>query len=192
MKANQKRLEKKITAQARSGYKAQAPKSYNGKANFDKFEHFIFTFDNWCLDTKLSGRMRVRNVSRFLDDKASVWYMSNIAPNINSYDMTRVYQGLFNYCFPLDFKESLCRKYMQKRQNDQSVQDYFAEGDLMHRRLKVTDEQHVQRMWDGAARYIKVEWVIKGILPENTTIEELRTTALDIERAPKIRKSVEQ
>ncbi|KAF8597140.1 hypothetical protein BDV93DRAFT_513603 [Ceratobasidium sp. AG-I] len=168
MKANQRRLEKKITAQARSGYKAQAPKSYNGEANFDKFEHFIFTFDNWCLDTKLSGRMRVHDVSRFLDDKASVWYMSNVAPNINSYDMTR------------------------KRQNDQNVQDYFAEGDLMRRRLKVTDEQHVQRMWDGAARYIKAEWAIKGILPENTTIEELCTTALDIERARKIRKSVEQ
>jgi hypothetical protein len=34
--------------------------------------------------------------------------------------------------------------------------------------------------------------VIKGILPENTTIEELRETALDIERAQHIVDSIDQ
>ncbi|KAG9074015.1 hypothetical protein FRC06_010993, partial [Ceratobasidium sp. 370] len=192
MRKKQKKLEKKLAVQARSGYKAQAPKSYNGEADFDKFELFVFNYDNWCLDTQLSVRKRVRNVSRFLDGKASVWYMSNVAPNINTYDMKGIYQGIFDYCFPPDFRENLRRKYMRKQQGDQSVQDYFAELELMRRRLKITEGQHVHRAYDGAAWYIKGEWAIKGILPEDTTIEELRTTALDIERAHKIRKSVEQ
>ncbi|KAG8680561.1 hypothetical protein FRC08_016205 [Ceratobasidium sp. 394] len=106
--------------------------------------------------------------------------------------MKRIYQGIFDYCFPPDFKENLRRKYMRKQQGDQSVQDYFAELELMKRRLKITDTQHVHRAYDGAARYIKGEWAIKGILPEDTTIDELRTTALNIERAHKIRKSIEQ
>ncbi|KAG8693769.1 hypothetical protein FRC08_008909 [Ceratobasidium sp. 394] len=192
MRSKQKKLEKKLVAQARSGYKAQAPKSYNGEPDFDKFELFVFNYDNWCLDTKLSTRKCVRNVSRFLEGKPSIWYMSNVAPNINTYDMKRIYQGIFDYCFPPDFKENLRRKYMRKQQGDQSVQDYFAELELMRRRLKITETQHVHRAYDSAARYIKGEWVIKGILPEDTTIDELCTTALDIERAHKIRKSIEQ
>ncbi|KAG8792113.1 hypothetical protein FRC12_007165 [Ceratobasidium sp. 428] len=191
MQKKQRQLERKLLTQARSGFKAQTPKSFNGEADFDKFELFVFNYDNWCQDTKLSTPKRVRNISRFLEGKASTWYMSNVAPNLNSYDMKSVYQGIFDYCFPPDFKENLRRKYMRKLQGDQSVQDYFAELDLMRRRLKVSDSQHVHRAYDGSARYIKGEWAIMGILPEDTTIDELRTTAIDLERAHKIRKSIE-
>ncbi|KAG8740312.1 hypothetical protein FRC10_004494 [Ceratobasidium sp. 414] len=192
MREKQKKLEKRLTAQARSGYKAQAPKSYNGDADFDKFELFVFNYDNWCIDTQLSTHKHVRNVSRFLDGKASVWYMSNVALNINTYDMKQIYQGIFDYCFPPDFKENLRCKYMRKQQGDQSIQDYFAKLELMRHRLKITENQHAHRAYDGAARYIKGEWAIKGILPEDTTIEELLTTAIDIERAHKIRKLIKQ
>ncbi|KAG8770317.1 hypothetical protein FRC12_004360 [Ceratobasidium sp. 428] len=100
---------------------------------------------------------------------------------------------MYEYCFPADFKESMRKKYQSKEQGDLSVQDYFAELAMLRRRLKeVNDATHVQRAWDGAATYIRAEWAIKGILPENTTIEELRETALDIERAHKIQKSIER
>ncbi|KAG8727468.1 hypothetical protein FRC10_006077, partial [Ceratobasidium sp. 414] len=192
MREKQKKLEKRLTAQAHLGYKAQAPKSYNSNTNFDKFKLFVFNYDNWCIDTQLSTCKRVRNVSRFLDGKASVWYMSNVALNINTYNMKQIYQGIFDYCFLPDFKENLRHKYMRKQQGDQSVQDYFAELELMRCRLKITENQHVHRAYDGAARYLKGEWAIKGILPEDTTIEELRTTAIDIEWAHKIHKSIKQ
>ncbi|KAG9124852.1 DEIH-box ATPase [Ceratobasidium sp. 392] len=63
---------------------------------------------------------------------------------------------------------------------------------LIHLVVIITDKQHVHRVYDGTAKYIKGEWAIKGILPKDTNIEELRITALDIERAHKIRKSIEQ
>ncbi|KAG8720191.1 hypothetical protein FRC08_000927 [Ceratobasidium sp. 394] len=59
MKSKQKQLEKKLVAQAQSRYKAQAPKTYNGDVDFDKFELFVFNYDNWCKDTKLSSHMCV-------------------------------------------------------------------------------------------------------------------------------------
>ncbi|KAG8682030.1 hypothetical protein FRC09_017064, partial [Ceratobasidium sp. 395] len=84
------------------------------------------------------------------------------------------------------------KKYLKKYQGDSSVQDYFAELAQLRRRLnEVTDAQHVQRAWDGVANYIRAEWAIKGMLPQNTTIEEMRETAPDIERAHKIRQSIE-
>ncbi|KAG9127137.1 hypothetical protein FRC07_000510 [Ceratobasidium sp. 392] len=148
----------------------------------DKFEHFVFNYDNWVVEMGLNRKKAVLNVGQFLEGKAMRWYMTHVANTLRHtrWDMTRIYQ------------ETMRKKYQSKNQGEPSVQDYFAELSLMHRRLKeVSNAQHVQRAWDGAARYIRAEWAIKGILPENTTIEELRETALDIERAHKIRKSIE-
>jgi hypothetical protein len=119
--------------------------------------------------------------------------MANIAPHLNDHDdLSVIYQGIYKYCFPPDFKEKLRLKYLRKSQGDLCVQDYFAELAQLWRRLsEVTDAQHVQWAWDGAAKYIKVKWAIKGILPENTTIEELRETTLDIERAQHIVDSID-
>jgi hypothetical protein len=120
--------------------------------------------------------------------------MANIAPCLNDHDdLSVIYQGIYEYFFPPDFKEKMRLKYLRKSQSDMCVQDYFAELAQLCRRLsEVTDAQHVQRAWDGAAKYIKVKWAIKGILPENTTIEELRKTALDIECAQHIVDSIDQ
>ncbi|KAG8789161.1 hypothetical protein FRC12_013826 [Ceratobasidium sp. 428] len=180
MNKKQRALECKLLTQARSGFKAQALKSYNGKPDFNKFELFVYNFDDYCSDTKLSTQ-----------GKVTTWYMSNVAPNINSYDMIAIYQGIFDCCFPLDFKENMHRKYMKKYQGETSVQDYFAELELMHQRLKILDTQHVHGAYDVANKYIKGEWAIMGILPDDTNIDELRTTALDVDRAHKICKSIE-
>ncbi|QRW23054.1 Zinc finger, CCHC-type [Rhizoctonia solani] len=83
--------------------------------------------------------------------------------------------------------------YNEKKQGDLGVQDYFAKLACLQRRLReVTDHQHVLRVWDSAAQYIKVGWALKGMRPEATTCKTLRETALDIERAHKYKRSIEK
>ncbi|KAG8687330.1 hypothetical protein FRC09_013563, partial [Ceratobasidium sp. 395] len=194
LRQENERLKERNKKQAKSGYKAQAPKTFSGEGtpNIDKFEHFVFDYDNWIIEVRLDEESSIRNISRFLDGKASTWYMLNVAPAIEDWTLSQVYQGIYEYCFPADFKEIMRKKYLKKSQGESSVQDYFAELAQLRRRLnEVTDAQHVQRAWDGVANYIRAEWAIKGMLPQNTTIEEMRETALDIERAHKIRQSIE-
>jgi hypothetical protein len=51
LKRQNKQLEQRITTQARSGYKAQAPKAFNGSnPDFDKFEQFVFNYDSCARD----------------------------------------------------------------------------------------------------------------------------------------------
>ncbi|CEL62322.1 hypothetical protein RSOLAG1IB_12547 [Rhizoctonia solani AG-1 IB] len=193
LKRQNERLEKKIVTQARSGYKAQTPKAYKGEANIDKYDMFIFNYKLYLSDTKLSDRKAVLTVSRFLEDKAATWYMMNVAPDPESYTMEAIYVGLYEYCFPPDFKEEVRRQYNQKRQGDSSVQDYFAELARLRRRLRdIDDRQHVLRAWEGAAQYIKVEWALKYMQPETTDIETLREAALAAERAHKIKRKIEK
>ncbi|KAF8752463.1 hypothetical protein RHS01_07674 [Rhizoctonia solani] len=193
LKKQNKKLERKVVTQARSGYKAQSPKTYKGEADIDKLDMFIFSYDLYVSDTRLSDSKAVLTVSRFLDDKAASWYMLNVAPDPGSYSMESIYVGLYDYCFPPDFKDDMRKLYNEKKQGDSGVQDYFAELARLRRRLReVTDHQHVLRVWDGAAQYIKVGWALKGMRPEATTCETLRETALDIERAHKYKRSIEK
>jgi hypothetical protein len=107
--------------------------------------------------------------------------------------MSKLYQELFEYCFPPYFKEDLRKKYNEKKQNGSPVQDYFSELALLRRRLKeITEAQHAQRAWDGADKYIKYEWALKGMRPDESTIEELKSAALDIERAAGLKRAIER
>ncbi|KAF8666296.1 hypothetical protein RHS04_09692 [Rhizoctonia solani] len=193
LKKQNKQLEKKIVTQARSGYKAQTPKAYKGKANIDKYNMFIFNYKLYLSDTKLSNRKAVLTVSQFLEDKAATWYMMNVAPDPEAYTMETIYVGLYKYCFPPDFKEEVRRQYNQKRQGDLSVQDYFAKLARLCCRLRdIDNRQHVLRIWEGAAQYIKVEWALKYMQPETTDIDTLQEAALAAERAHKIKRKIER
>ncbi|KEP45450.1 hypothetical protein V565_272390 [Rhizoctonia solani 123E] len=193
LKKQKKKLERKVTTQARSGYKAQAPKPYKGEADIDKYDVFIFNYKLFVGDTKLSDSKAVLTMSRFLEEKAAAYFMLNVAPRPEEFTMQSVFVGLYEYCFPPDFKDEMRRKYNQKRQGESSVQDYFAELARLRMRLReIDDRQHVLRAWDGAAQYIKVGWALKGISAETANIETLREIALDIERAHKIKRSIEK
>jgi hypothetical protein len=75
-----KELECKVITQACSGYKAQPPELYKGEKNYDKFEQFVYDYDNWCIDTYQKESSSMRLVSWFLRDKAAQWYMASVAP----------------------------------------------------------------------------------------------------------------
>ncbi|KAG8770316.1 hypothetical protein FRC12_004359 [Ceratobasidium sp. 428] len=95
IKRENRKLKEKVQKQAKSGYKAQAPKVYDGEKphDMDKFEHFVFNYDNWVLEIGLNKQQAVSNVSRFLDGKAMKWYMANVAPDIhkNTWNMKKIY-----------------------------------------------------------------------------------------------------
>jgi L-lactate utilization protein LutC len=111
-----KELEQKVITQAHSGYKAQLLESYKSEKNYNKFEQFIYDYNNWCIDTHQKESSSVRLVSQFLKDKAAQWYMANVAPRQGAYTMSKLYQELFDYCFPPYFKEDLHKKYNEKKQ----------------------------------------------------------------------------
>ncbi|EUC65634.1 hypothetical protein RSOL_449010, partial [Rhizoctonia solani AG-3 Rhs1AP] len=99
-----KKLEKKLATQAWSGYKAQTPKPYKGEADIDKYDVFIFNYKLFVDDTKLSNSKAVLTMSRFLEDKAATYFMLNVAPRPEQHTMQSVFVGLYEYCFPPDFK----------------------------------------------------------------------------------------
>ncbi|QRV82348.1 Transposon Ty3-G Gag-Pol polyprotein [Ceratobasidium sp. AG-Ba] len=184
-----KELQSKILAQARSGFKSEKPDSYDGTDDFTAFELSAFNYDNWVLDTKQSEAEAVRHFSKVLKGKASAWYMAHVATNQRRYTMKKIYQELFDYCFPPDFIEKLRKQYERLRQNDLSVQDYFAKSDQLRKRLHGNDdEQHIIRLFDGIHPEIRAHLRIMRVEPGEVTLEDLKSKAIAIERALKINK----
>ncbi|QRV92218.1 Transposon Ty3-G Gag-Pol polyprotein [Ceratobasidium sp. AG-Ba] len=184
-----KELQKKILAQARSGFKSEKPEPYDGSDDFTAFELLAFNYDNWVLDTKQTEAEAVQHFSKVLKGKASAWYMADIATNQRRYTMKKIYQELFDYCFPPDFIEKLRKDYERLRQNDLLVQDYFAKSDQLRKRLRgIDDESHIIRLYDGIHPDIKAHLRIMQVEPEDVTLEDLKSKAIAIERALKINK----
>ncbi|QRV80827.1 Transposon Ty3-G Gag-Pol polyprotein [Ceratobasidium sp. AG-Ba] len=103
--------------------------------------------------------------------------------------MKKIYQELFDYCFPPDFIEKLRKQYERLRQNDLSVQDYFAKSDQLRKRLHGNDdEQHIIRLFDGIHPEIRAHLRIMQVEPGEVTLEDLKSKAIAIERALKINK----
>lgn len=121
------------------------------------FPDASYVYDNWVKDVHFSDKEAVGHVGRYLTGKAATWYMTHCAVDRRSFTMCRVYNQLFEHCFPPGFKEELRRKYNKKRQGKFSVQDHFAEYSVLRRRLpEIKERQHIQWVWEGSELYIRM------------------------------------
>ncbi|EUC67730.1 retrotransposon gag protein, partial [Rhizoctonia solani AG-3 Rhs1AP] len=186
-----KKLRQKIKHQSRSGWKAKQPTAYSGTANFDVFEQWVFEVDLWTHDTGFKGLEAVRHVSGFLSGKAASWYMNEVATNLKAYKrMWKLYQELFEHCFPFNYKQTLRERFQKAVQGNRSVKDYMRELRLYEKRLGDLAEREVrQRFWDGAHLYIRLKWTENGLNPEDSVLDKMIKTALRYERAEQMRVS---
>ncbi|KAG8751000.1 hypothetical protein FRC11_009815, partial [Ceratobasidium sp. 423] len=85
-----------------SGFKTKLLSTYTRNPDYDIFEQFMYEVETWVEDTGFEERDTVRHVKGFLKDKAASFYMDHIAPEITKYTMKKLFQELFEYCFPPD------------------------------------------------------------------------------------------
>ncbi|EUC60463.1 hypothetical protein RSOL_345410, partial [Rhizoctonia solani AG-3 Rhs1AP] len=149
-----KKLEKKLVTQARSGYKAQTPKPYKGEADIDKYDVFIFNYKLFVDDTKLSNGKAVLTMSRFLEDKAATYFMLNVAPRPERHTMQSVFVGLYEYCFPPDFKDKMRRKYNRKSAGSYIYAELVIETILSN----ATQWQHLANDSSSEGIDVTIDW----------------------------------
>ncbi|EUC58433.1 aspartyl protease [Rhizoctonia solani AG-3 Rhs1AP] len=201
LKRLQKKLKKKLKDKKHkerlrklqlSGFKTKLPATYTGTQDYDIFEQFVYEVETWVEDTGFKEKDAIRHVKGFLKDKAATFYMDHVAPEITTYTMKKLFQELFEYCFPPDVKARLRRRFMSLNQSDRGFKDFTRQLKKFQRRLvDINDELIAQRMWEGAQHYIRIEWARAGYSPEENTIEEMEELAIRFENAEKLRRTEE-
>ncbi|KAF8597421.1 hypothetical protein BDV93DRAFT_406550, partial [Ceratobasidium sp. AG-I] len=105
---------------------------------------------------RVSDREAVQHIKGFLKGRAAVFYMNHVAPEISKYTLTKLFQDVFEYCFPLDVKAHLRKKFQGMVQTDRGFKDCVWEMKKLQRQLTdISDKQVALRMWDGAHRYLR-------------------------------------
>lgn len=80
------------------------PDKYNGEANILKFHRYVSQCERYLSEGEVPIRDRVAKCSDFLEGKAYKYYSTEVSFNEERWSTERFFKGIFNYCFPPDFR----------------------------------------------------------------------------------------
>ncbi|EJD47323.1 hypothetical protein AURDEDRAFT_163533 [Auricularia subglabra TFB-10046 SS5] len=145
--------------------------SYNGADDYDAFEAFIGKWDSYARSHGLKGTDAIDVIQHALKGKASIWYNKHVSLQLDGWSTKRVYQELYEYCFPASFREDLREKLMSATQRGRPVKDYAKDLENLGIRYSDIDATTVKRIfWEGVDDYIKLYWLDKGLGQEYKTL----------------------
>jgi hypothetical protein len=106
---NQSNSHRRRSVKAKSGkVRIKNPFTYDGSDDLDTFDRWCYEVDMWCESNKLGKKEAVKYlVWQFMSGKAGRFFMRHIAHNRKEWTTKLVYEGLFDYCFPAQFKLTL-------------------------------------------------------------------------------------
>ncbi|KAF9231563.1 hypothetical protein BU15DRAFT_82245 [Melanogaster broomeanus] len=120
-----------------------------------------------------------------MSDLPSQFFMKHVALRQRDWRKAKVYEALFDYCFPPDFKMRLRQELTMARQSkDTKVRDFVRNLESLCVRFpEVSHSQLVQIFWDGMHTYLRVHLLEQGLKPDRSTLMEMVEAASRKEEA---------
>ncbi|KAM5535975.1 hypothetical protein V8D89_010415 [Ganoderma adspersum] len=169
----QKREMKRIR-KALAGVKIKPPFSWDGTPDLDLFDQWTYEVDTWRELYGLSDKLSIKLVVQFLTGTAGRFFMKHVATCQSEWNMTSLYEALFDYCFPTDYKAQLRLRLERAVQGRTKVRDFVREIQHLAARFPdVSDFQLSQIFWRGVHGYIRVYLIEKGLHPERTLLDKM-------------------
>lgn len=190
-KKNQKDKPKKKDAlkNALSSLQMKPPMVYDGRADLDHFDQWVFEIDTWRDLYDLSEDIVIKLMVNFVSHLAGRFYMKHVAKCQDEWTLKEIYEGTFDYCFPVDFKSKLREELTNADQNDTKVRDFVRELQTLALRFPdVTSRQLNQIFWEGLNMNIRLELIGKGLNPEKDSLIKILKYAVCIENQEEARR----
>ncbi|KDQ09063.1 hypothetical protein BOTBODRAFT_71641, partial [Botryobasidium botryosum FD-172 SS1] len=152
---------------------------YDGTVNFNQFERWTFNIDSYFTLTGVEEEnMCVLHIMTFLTGKAADWYLDYVLPNVQQYDIKRIYRDLFDYCFSPEFRVEMRHKFKKSKQGQRSVKDYIHDLRNLAKRLPDKTERNITiQFWDGVVPYLCTKLAEGGYNAELTSLDEMLEAA---------------
>ena len=143
------------------------PKEYDGSADARSYHRFVRESEAYLRDGKVRGRRRIFLLSYYLADKAYDFYTQKVANHERDWTLTRFYDELFNYCFPVDYRLQLRKNLARCHQNEKSVAEFTHElNELFNMIGDISERDMVLKFWNGSRPVIQ-----KGLWRDNLNPE---------------------
>ena len=140
------------------------PKEYDGSANPSAYHRFIMEGEVYLRDGNVSSERQYRILAHFLKGKSYDFYMQKVAPDDpDNWDLHKNFTELFNYCFPIDYRQQMRLKMEEMTQgNNQSVSEYIHElQEVVNMVGALTAESKIIKLWYSLRPHIqKTMWKV--------------------------------
>ena len=164
--------------------KPREPEKYKGNASVQAFQKFAQEATAYCVGYAIPHGDRVFRISSFLDGKAWEYYQYCTSDGTGEQELAKFLSGMFNYCFPLDFKQRMREKLERSRQKDRSVKEFVHELNGLYIMIgPIPEPLKVQKLWFGLAPWIQARLWWAALSPETASWAEVQHTAELAERA---------
>lgn len=173
-KSSKRKTKDDSLRRALKGIKLSPPSQWDGRADLDTYETWMYQVDTWAKLHGLPDRAVLRVIVNFMSGKASRFFMKHVATCQAAWTLKSLYEALFDYCFPEDFKESLRTRLLGARQGQRRVRDFVRDLEALAERFPdVTQRQLTGIFWNGLHQYLRLYLIEKGLSSETTSLKRL-------------------
>ncbi|KAF9470430.1 hypothetical protein BDN70DRAFT_821386, partial [Pholiota conissans] len=134
----------------RTTLKPIVPKDYDGTADSRLFHRFVTEGTAYVVDGRVPEDRQVFVLSYYLSGPAYDYFTQKFALNFDKCTLSEFFDGLFNYCFPVNYRLEQRNKLERAFQNDKSVSAYVHELEELFNLIGITNERDkVIKLWTG-------------------------------------------
>lgn len=162
------------------------PKDYDGAVDARAYHRFVMEGEAYLRDGKVHKERQIRILAHYLDGKAYNFYMQKVASDDpNNWTLHKFFTELFNYCFPVDYRQRMRLKLEDFHQKiNQSVSEYVFElQELFSMVGTMPDDMKVIKLWYSLNPKIQRAMWRDGLHPDSSTWDEVVAKAEIIEIA---------
>ncbi|EGN94765.1 hypothetical protein SERLA73DRAFT_77506 [Serpula lacrymans var. lacrymans S7.3] len=164
--------------------KPTEPQVYDGRPDSQEFHQFMVASSTYLKEGRVPRKGRVYRLSSFLRGTAYDFFLYKVSPDPSSWDLKDFFIGLFNHCFPVDYRMKQRDKLKRCFQDHKSVREYLYElTELWNIIGDVDERQRVIRFWTGLNTELQQGLWLKELNPEISRFEEVQSAAEVLELA---------
>jgi hypothetical protein len=192
-KRHSKKKRRRHTSRRRSksstSIKPIPPKDYDGAADSRAYHRFVMEGEAYLRDGKVARERQIRILAHHLDGKAYSFYMQKVATDDpNNWNLHKFFTELFNFCFPVDYRQRMRLKLegLYQKQNQTVSEFVFDLQELFSMVGAMPEEMKVVKLWYSLnTRTQRAMWR-DGLHPDSSTWDEVVAKAEVIEIADNV------
>ncbi|KIJ60873.1 hypothetical protein HYDPIDRAFT_46246, partial [Hydnomerulius pinastri MD-312] len=144
---------------------------YDGSVDSRAFHRFVTEGTAYVEAGEVKSRNQVFILSHFLKGKAHEFYIREVSNDPYSWRLREFFVGMFNYCFPINYRTKQRHKLTNCFQRNRSVRDYLSElNELWNLIGDVSERDKVMKLWEGLNKYLQAELWKSHLNPETSRL----------------------
>ena len=162
--------------------KIEPPGTFDGKPDLAVFDKWTYEVNTWVKLTKLRETTAINLLVKYTSGSAGDFFMNFITGNEERWTLEGVLEGIFEYCFPPDFKDRLRAQLSNATQGKRRIRDFVRDIEKLTARFPDVNERAViQTFWNSMNHHIHLRLIEWGTSPEHTSLERIIKRSIAME-----------